>query len=267
MFATKGESCAGIMIEFDRRPFYRGMTSLAFIAIAPLMLVIIAMAGETIRSHLLSIKRARVTRVACDLSVFADESKRRFAFMIEAGIAPFVDAMASLAPLAVSPPMNILKLMTGSTGGGCGLVALPGVAGSAGDIAMRPKERKIRAAMVELRLPPRRLGVTIGASLPQLTLMRIVLFMTGSARPRRFMVWGFGHMAIGTSGAAVDTAQREVGKIMIECIRVEANDIGIPAFMVGMTMLAIGLGHLSPAAMETCPGLDIRRDIFMAGDT
>lgn len=61
--------------------------------------------------------------------------------------------------------------------------------------------------------------------------------------------------------------QFEIGQCVIEGLRIELDDIGFSAIVVGMTVLAFGKSHIRPLAVETGLVRQIFRDVLMAIET
>jgi len=105
--------------------------------------------------------------------------------------------------------------------------------------------------MVEARIGPSRLAVTVATGLAEVAFMRLLLRVAADAG-------GFGipkvHgrlcMAAFASGAEVTAEQRKVRRTVIERVLIESDDIGISAFVLGVTSGALEHRDDRRAAVE-----------------
>ncbi len=58
--------------------------------------------------------------------------------------------------------------------------------------------------------------------------------------------------------------ERKIGEAVIEGFPIEPYDIGIAADVIGVAMLAFGLGNIRPPAMKPHVCGDVGRDLLMA---
>ena len=94
--------------------------------------------------------------------------------------------------------------------------------------------------------------------------MDVVSFVAGKAVGRSIAMLVAGFMALGTLRLAVFAKQGKVCEFMIERVFVELHDIGIPAFMVGMTVRAASVARVSVQAVKTGSRVYIDGDVLVA---
>lgn len=83
--------------------------------------------------------------------------------------------------------------------------------------------------------------MAVAAFLAVFAFMNILFLMAAVTFLRCFMVFLFGFVACVTTGFGMYALELEIGPGMIESGRVHQDDFCIPAFMFGMTVLAVGL--------------------------
>ena len=93
--------------------------------------------------------------------------------------------------------------------------------------------------------------------------MNVIGFVAGKAVRRRLAMLAAGLVAFSALGFAVFAEQGKVGQFMIEGVFVELHDIGIPAFMVGMTACTVIVSRIAGQAVKTGSGLHISGDILV----
>ena len=95
--------------------------------------------------------------------------------------------------------------------------------------------------MVEFGVSPSSGGVAVRALGAHGVAMDVVCFVAAKAIRRRITVPDTGLVAFAAFGFPVLAEQGEVGELVVERSFVELHDIGIPAFMVGMTGRTAGI--------------------------
>ena len=98
--------------------------------------------------------------------------------------------------------------------------------------------------MIELDVGPRHSRMTVGALRAHGVAVHVVRFMAGKAVRRSFPVLAVCFMAFDAFGFPVLSEKGKIRKAVIEGVFVELDDIGVAAFMVGMTGCAAGVVHL-----------------------
>lgn len=95
--------------------------------------------------------------------------------------------------------------------------------------------------MVEFDVGPRHSGVAIGTLGAHRVAMDIVCLVAGITVRGGIAMLATGFVAFTALRFPVLAEQRKVGEFMVEGVFVELHDIGIPAFMIGMTGRTAGI--------------------------
>src|SRR5262245_53334216 len=239
-----------------------GRPKLAFVGI------ILAMAGSTVGGQAVAPGVVAVAALTGELGMAAAQGEPRCLVVIEADGGPFCRGVAGRAGAAIATRVLVLKAVAGAAGGGQALIALAGVALTAGDLLMGANQREPRLAVIEgFHAPPGLLAVTAFALFPQPAFVRVDGPVTVETAPGRLAVFRVLYMATVAACAFVRPCQGEIGKSVVEGFAVELNDVEGAALVLGMTGLALGLERLGVAAVVVALGLAIRRDRLVAGQT
>jgi hypothetical protein len=154
--------------------------------------------------------------------------------VIEARVCPASRRMAVLTHLAVPSRMRVVDTMAGDTGHGCVEVCLVAMTAAAGCADVVTGQRKISRVVVELGVCPTSFAMTIAAALAEISVVGVFGAVAGEAG--RFCL-PEGHIC-SVAGFALRALmapeQREVGHRVIEGIAIQADDIGVSAFVLGM---------------------------------
>lgn len=182
--------------------------------------------------------------------MLAAQREFRVGVVIEGDIAPGLGRVAAFAFHAAQPFMLVLLLVAFDALRGRRLVALAGMTALAADFCVGPRQRKLRLLMIVGDLPPALLGVAALAVVTRLAAMRTILAVTVLARLSSFPEWLTSGVAALAAGRRMAADEGEVGRGMIEHFAIEAHDIGIAPFMVGVTMSASVGGDLLALAVK-----------------
>ncbi len=173
--------------------------------------------------------------------------------------------MAGLTFVPALAVVNILKPVTGYASGWQILVDFPGMTQLAADFLVGVNKWKFGLFMIEgFGVTPVVHTVTGIAFLTETTFMRLILLVA-----IRTVAWGipeFGFRLV--TGIAcerlVRAGQRKVREMMVERFWIESVSVGIPANMICVAMLAIGLGDVLAQAMKADSLLHVGVDPLMA---
>lgn len=229
--------------------------------------ILLPVAGHAAHRQLVAKEIAGVAAVAFDCRMRAVQGKLR-AVMIELRRFPPVLAVTVLAFGAVACRMDVLQAMTRDAGGGDIGVALAGVTRRAIDRAMGALERKPGGIVIEaLHAPPGILAVAPLALRAELSLVRIARLVAIDAEPRGgAKLDGLG-MTISAGGGLVGVPQAEIGDRVIEGLAIELHDVGVAAFMIGMTHPAFLPGGIELMSVKSPSRRAIRRDLLVTIET
>ncbi len=108
--------------------------------------------------------------------------------------------------------------------------------------------------------------MALRAFLAERAFMRLLLFMAGDALAGRFPKLLGRLMAAIAGKRFVRAFQIEIGKLVAKCFFVELHDIGVPALVIGMAMLAFGIDSIGTPPVQAALLLAISRDVLVTGD-
>jgi len=106
----------------------------------------------------------------------------------------------------------------------------------AGRFQVFADQRVPRRFVVELDLEPVIRGVAVAAGVAHGLAMRVIILVTRKAVTRGVAMPLLGLVTIAALVVRVLAQQREISEFVVERIRIEADDIGIATFMVGMAV-------------------------------
>lgn len=118
------------------------------------------------------------------------------------------------------------------------LVALVGVAALAGRFAMFSSQGEFCLAVVETGWAPTPIVMAVGTGLAHSAFVGLVAAMTADALPGRVAKLLRRFMTVPAAESSMGAAEGKVCGGVVEIFPVEADNIGFPAFVVGMAMLA-----------------------------
>ena len=133
---------------------------------------------------------------------------------------------------------------------------------------MRAFERKLCRVVVErLDARPGVLAVAALARYTEPALVRIDRLMTIDASAGHAAELGGGCVTPAAGDRGVSALQREIGKVVIERLTIELDDVRAAPLVIGVTVFALLLHRVGLASVITPARQAIRRDLLMAGET
>lgn len=257
------EARVSVVIELAIGPSRHAVAVLAGLrAFAP-MRIVVRVTGRALGSDLFLKKAARVARSARDVQMPTRQCEARLLFMVEDGLLPARLVMTILARRTETALVNVIDEVTRRTLFGCRREALVCMTERARCIHMRSAQRELRLAVIEARLSPCDLGVTIAAICPQLLPMRIVFPVAADAVRRRLSMQLRGGVTARAFERAMRALEGIVGVPMVERASVQPDRVGPASAMLGVTAPAGRLEDPRGPAMEAAAPLPIRRHIFV----
>ena len=128
---------------------------------------------------------------------------------------------------------------------------------------MFPLQSEVGFVVVELRLSPVALVVTIPALLAKSTLMRLVGLMAGHALWRSITVLFARFVAIRTGDLDMPPKKWELSHAMVKGVWIQSDNVRISTYVFGMAMLAVDTRNVGNSAVEASLPGDILIDVFM----
>lgn len=136
--------------------------------------------------------------------------------------------------------------------------------GGAGDGLMSALERKPGRVMIEFpNLAPCNLAVAILAFFTKASLMRINGLVTVEAASRRLAEFYGWRMTAGARHRSVRVPKQKIRQIMIECLAIELDDVGVSSLVIGVTMVAFGFCGVGLVAMKSLSGHPVRCNLLV----
>ena len=226
------------VVEARFLPAALRMTVCANAAESPLMLVILAMAGDALRRQLVLVQRAGMATVALDLAVPAAQGIAGIGVVIKHDGVPVFCVVTGLALLAEAGLVLVILAVTRNAGlrrlSKCGfLVAVAAFRGS-----VFSDQRKASLGVIESRFLPVLLRVTVCAGPSQRTLVGIVLAMAIYARAGRGSKFGSDLVAGAALHFRVLALQLEIGQRVVETSLVYRRDTRTPTFVLRVATAA-----------------------------
>ena len=253
-----------VVVENGLFPIRRGVATLALFAKAPLVRVVLAVAGVTAGLQLLHFGIFFVATLAFDRAVAALQLEPGIAVMVEVGLFPPIAGMAVLAFLPELARMDVVHPVAGIALLRGVLVALAGMATLAQGLAVLAAKRKIGLVVIESLLFPRGFFVAIAALFPEMALVRIVFPVTVDALRRRLAELFAGLVAIGAVGFGVAAFQLEIRAVVVEQLPVQLHHIGPAPLMLAMAIPALPLLDTGQPTVKALAVPDIAGDILVA---
>lgn len=204
--------------------------------------------------------------IAGSILVGAPQWKLRLAVMVEADSAPVGGTMASLAFLAETAAMHIFKPVAADALARRFLVAFTHMTGGTHDLAMPSCQWKLGCLIViEAGFSPGPFSMTVGAARAEAALVPVVSLVTGEALAGSLAEFGRRYMAGLACRSLVGVPEQEIGSIMVECFPIQSHDVGAPAFMVRVALLAFRVGDILYFAVKTLAVSYVRSGFLVAG--
>ena len=112
---------------------------------------------------------------------------------------------------------------------------------------------------------PAILAVAALAPIAEPSFMRIGLPVAVDAAVRRAAELHFGQMTTVASRVLVAAVELKIRESVIERLPVELNDVGSPAFVIGMALLALRFRSIVTLSMQAASKLPVLGDVLVAG--
>lgn len=260
------QGVAGIreMIETYFRPARARVAGFALFPEMAFVVVVFKMTIDALHRQLIGERVVTMTGLAFLLRMFVLEQKACITIVIEARVVPAQRAMAVAALVAAAAVMCVILGMTAVTGRGRIRKRVVGMTVKTRRPLVFTNQRIPRRVVIELDLQPVVRGMTISALCAKRSGVRVVIFVTGKAVPGRVAMSLLGLMAIIALIVRVLAEQREVRLFVVERILIEADDIGIAAFVVCMAFGADTSAGLTVFAMKSGFRFYVSGDLLMA---
>ena len=243
-----------VMVEGDFDKPFRNVTHIAALSEMRFMVVVVPMAGDTGCIHGVAERVVRVTIVADQQTMFAQQFERCIPRMIERGIVPVSRFVAVSAFLAAAPIMRIVLGMTAVAGSRRFGKRVIGMTRKAGCRLMLADQCEVGLCVVERNVHPVGRRVAIVALSSDKFVMWIVGFVAGDTGRRCGTVLAARFMTTSAFQTIVLADEREVSRRMHERCFVKGHNIGVTTFVVGMTVRALPALCVSVPAMESLLG-------------
>lgn len=187
--------------------------------------------------------------------------------MIEARLQPAGRIVARLAVLSATPIVSVVGRVT-SVARRRRIAKCPvSVTVKTLRFAMTTDERVSGFVMIELDLLPTVWNVATSTFLTEETLVCVFRCVTGETVGRCVSVLLLRLMAISALGRCMPAEQSEVRVVVIEARFVEPDDVGIPAFMIGMTSYAVPVSSCAEQTVISRSAIDVPGHVFMTIQT
>jgi len=204
-----------------------------------------------------------VAVAAIELPVAAVQYKPRVARVVEARIVPANRAMAILTLLAALAVMDVVIGVAARTRRWCVLEGLVFVTAETRGIQMLADQRKAGRVMIIFNVEPAGWRMAIAALGSQVVLMHVIGLMTAVAVLRRFPIFYVRFVALIALRICMRAEQGEVGVVVIECKAIELQDVGVAAFMIGVTAETGAFAGSTEAAVKAGIGVNVGRNLFV----
>lgn len=178
-----------IVIETCLLPSKGSMTGITPLAIAPLVLVITAMTGNTGSPQLLVEQAAAMAGITADPCMFPGQWIIGTAVVVEYDSIPRRFPMTVIALFPVSAGMDVIQSVTVKAPCRRAFVALPCMAAVAVNLPMSATQPEIRLVMIKCLLHPATRIMAIPAGFPQIFLVDIIVGVTVNACVSRFPIF------------------------------------------------------------------------------
>ena len=193
----------------------------------------------------------------------AVQHKPRVARVVEARLAPADRAVAILTLLAALALVDVVIGVAARTRRRCVLKSLIFVTTQASGIEMLADQCKAGRVMIIFNVEPAGRRMAIAALGAKVVLMHVIGFVTAMAVLRRFAVSQVRLVALIALRICMRAEQGEVGVTVIESKLVELHDIGVAAFMIGVTAETGAIAGSTETAMKAGTGVNVGRNLFV----
>ncbi|MEQ1694230.1 MAG: hypothetical protein ABL901_00175 [Hyphomicrobiaceae bacterium] len=241
-----------VVVKFDLlAPTGFLVTLLAFRTKLALMRVAFRMAARARHWQLILVEIAQVAGFTFRLGVQSPQREFRCLVVIKVDDAPFLVGVTRVAFGAVFPGVFVLQSVTRNAGEREPGIPFSGMATGADNLLVRTKQREFRFGVVKgFCLPPHIFIVALVAGVAEPVLMRISQLVTVHAAAGSGTIGLFLNMAADAGRCAVRTLQVEVCHLVIKSFSIKQHDLGIAAFVIGMTDLAVSRCGIAIAAVK-----------------
>lgn len=256
-----------VVVEGDGSPALRRVALLALLSPSAPMVVVDPVAGVAVGPEFLLKQDTRVAGRTLGLAMTTGQRKLRVAVMVEDRGPPLRRLMARAAPRSEAASVGIVQTMAGSTVVRRSLIALVGMAQTAVDFAMPTHQGEVGRGVVELPFRPGLLGVTVGTVDPEPSLVDVVASMAVGAVGWSISVGCAGAVTVAAGDPSMGALQGEVGWLVIERLLVQAHNVGVTAFVLGVAGLARSSRYCRGSSVEAQPSLDVIADLGVTIET
>jgi len=266
MGAVQDEIRTHVVIEDVLCPRFVRMTVRAISSAVPFVIIVLEMAGDAFHVHFIYIVERvfAMAIVTAQLSVFTIEREIRVLRMVETCVGPRGRVVAGVALFSAAALVGIVFSVTGEAGRRRVLMCLVFVAACAFRLTMLADQREVRRVVVERRIGPVARVVTVRALGAELAFMRFIFAVTVDALTGSITMLGFGFVTAGALCLEMLAQQLEVRDGMVKGLFVEAEDIGVAPYVIGMTGVAGVVANVVRFAVKTCTRLGVARDVLVA---
>lgn len=185
------------------------------------------------------------------------------AAVIKVCLSPVLFRMTITALLSIAPCMYIIQQVATMALLRCILVYLINMAAVAVQLCVFFTQSEIRLVMIKIRASPGAFCMAISTFFTEDTLVDIIFFVARYACGRGAPVFFFPYMTAFAANNRVCASKRIISCTVVKGLSVQLDDIRIAAYMIGMTMTALGFPCLR-TSMKTMPAHDVGIDFLMA---
>ena len=256
-------ACIQGMIELHLGPSGADMAGFALLSEMPLVVVVFLVASDTLRGQLVGERVVAVARIALLLRVPAVEQEASITIVIKTGVVPTDRTMTIATLVAAATVMGVIFCMTAEAGRRRVGKRIVCVAIEARGSLVLANQGEAGCVVIKLDVEPVVGCMAVAALRAQRAGMRIVILVARKTVAGRVTVSLLGTMTVVALVLDMVTDQREVGKFVIERRRIQIDDLGIAAFVVGVAPGARGPAGATVLSMEAGLGLDVRSNVVM----
>jgi len=196
------------------------------------------------------------------------ERKIRICVMIKANLAPLRIAVTGTAFCTEPVVMHVLDPVTADASQRQVRVDLARMTLITGEFFVCIFQRKVGCGMVKgCDLGPSSRRMAVAAGVAQVTIVQIILFVTIDAFRFCFAKFFSVHVAALAVGFGVIADQPKIRRGVIEGVRVQKDNIEIPAFVVGVTVITLERLHHARTAMEARLFIDVGSNFLVTIET
>jgi len=243
------------------------MTALALCAQLTHVCIVVTVTCVTVAAATILEIAAAMTILTVEPAVPVSQREAGYGQVIERNCRPRPRNMAIRALVTIASLVNVVVSMTchASTAD----IAEIGfaMAARAGRENVRASQRKACRIVVEKDVAPGSRVVARTAVFAKSAAMRIVGTMTAYAFGFRVPARLAGIVAIAASSAYVPATQDKVGKFVVERLRIDLDDVHIPAFVFDVATRTLHASRIRKAAVHAGSVSQVSTDILVAHGT